>query len=60
MHQKGDGGNGNGTMVNGKLPVFFSSFFLMLIFCFSYNNYLDRADNGHEDRHQYQHHQHVG
>ena len=56
MRRKGDGGNGNGAMVNGKLPVlFFFPFFLMLIFCFSYDNYLDRADNGHEDRRQHQH-----
>ena len=42
------------TTINGK--GFFFLFFFMLIFCFSYDNYLNH-DNGHEDNHQQQHHQ---
>ena len=32
MRRNGNGSNGNSTMVNGKPPGFFFSFFLMLIF----------------------------
>ena len=34
MRRKGDGGNGNGAMVNGKLPVFFFFFFFPFFFFF--------------------------